>query len=86
MSAMRQQYHTIIEPRDDGRFVGWVEEIPGTITHGRSLPECRARLKDALELMLETRRHESRLGTSDRAIHELIDVDVTDDATVARAS
>ena len=79
MLVMRQQYHTIIEPRQDGRFVGWVEEIPGTITHGRSLPECRARLRDALELMLETRRHESRLGSSDRAIHELIDVDVSDD-------
>ena len=79
MGVMRQQYHTIIEPRDDGRFVGWVEEISGTITHGRSLPECRARLKDALELMLETRRHESRLTSSDRAIHELIAVEVSDD-------
>ena len=76
MAVMRQRYHTIIEPRDDGRFVGWVEEIPGTITHGRSLTECRARLRDALSLMLETRRHESRLGSTDRAIHELIDVEV----------
>jgi len=47
---MRQRFHTIIRP-ENGRFVGWVEEIPGTITHGRSLGECRERLRDALELI-----------------------------------
>ena len=78
MPGMRQRYHTIIEPRDGGRFIGWVEEIPGTITHGRSLTECRERLRDALSLMLQTRRDESRLGSTHRAIHELIDVDVDD--------
>ncbi len=74
---MRQRFHTIIRP-ENGRFVGWVEEIPGTITHGRSLGECRARLRDALELMLETHRAEARLGLSDRCIQESIEVEVDD--------
>ena len=78
MPAMRQRFHTIIRPEPDGRFVAWVEEIPGTITTGRSLGECRERLRDALELMLATCRHEARLGLSDRCICEDIEVDVAD--------
>jgi predicted RNase H-like HicB family nuclease len=75
--AMRQRYHTIIRPQTNG-FVGWVEEIPGTITQGKSLSECRERLRDALELMLETHRQEARLGLSSRCIQECIDVEVDD--------
>ena len=74
---MRQRYHTIIRP-ENGRFVGWVEEIPGTITHGKSLGECRQRLRHALELMLETHRQEVRLGLSARCIQESIEVEVDD--------
>ena len=75
---MRQRYHTIIKPRSDGRFVGWVEEIPGTITQGQTLNECRQRLRDALELMVETHRQEARLGLSDRCIQEYIEIDVAE--------
>jgi predicted RNase H-like HicB family nuclease len=53
---MRQTYHTIIKPESTGWFVGWVEEIPGTMTHGRSLDECRKKLRNSLLLMVETHR------------------------------
>ena len=46
--SMKQNYHTIIKPESNGWFVGWAEEIPGTITYGRSLDECRRNLRDAL--------------------------------------
>ena len=52
---MKQRYHTIIRPAN-GWFVGWVEEIPGTITHGKSLDECRRNLRDSLQLIVETHR------------------------------
>jgi len=77
---MIQRYHTIIKPRNNGWFVGWVEEIPGTITQGRSLDECRQRLRDALALMVETHRQEARLGLSDRCIQECIEIDVAESA------
>jgi predicted RNase H-like HicB family nuclease len=76
---MRQRYHTIIRP-EHGRYVGWVEEIPGTITFGKSLGECRQRLRDSLELMLQTHRHEARLGLSSQCILESIEVEVDDAA------
>lgn len=73
---MKQRYHTIIRPEANGRFVGWVEEIPGTITQGRSLDECRRNLKDSLELMVETHREEARLGLDPTCIEEAIEIEV----------
>ena len=73
---MKQRYHTIIKPDVNGSFVGWVEEIPGALTHGRSLDECRERLRAALELMLETHRDEARQGLDNSCIQEAIEIDV----------
>jgi predicted RNase H-like HicB family nuclease len=76
MPRMKQRYHTIIKPESNGWFVGWVEEIPGTITHGRSLGECRENLRDALQLMVETHRDEARLGLDPSCLQESIEIDV----------
>jgi predicted RNase H-like HicB family nuclease len=75
---MKQRFHTIIKPERNGWFVGWVEEVPGTITHGKSLEECRRNLKDSLELMLETHRDEARRCLDASCIQESIEVDVMD--------
>lgn len=75
---MKQRFHTIIKPEENGWFVGWVEEIPGTITQGKSLTECRENLKDALQLMLETHRDEARQALDASCIQESIEVDVID--------
>ena len=72
---MRQQFHAIIKPEANGWFVGWVEEIPGALTHGRSLGECRENLREALKLMLETHRDEARLGLDPSCIQESIEID-----------
>ncbi|HYO08453.1 MAG TPA: type II toxin-antitoxin system HicB family antitoxin [Tepidisphaeraceae bacterium] len=78
MAAMKQRYHTIIRPDANGWFVGWVEEVPGTLTHGRTLAECRRNLREALELMLETHRDEARLGLDGTCILEAMDIDVAE--------
>ncbi len=75
---MKQRYHTIIKPEPNGWFVGWVEEIPGTITQGKSLHECRANLRDALQLMVETHRDEARQGLDASCIQESIEIDTVD--------
>src|SRR3954471_3408083 len=78
MSDMKQRYHTIIKPEPNGWYVGWVEEIPGTITQARSLDECRQNLHDSLKLMVETHRDEARIGLDPSCIQESIEIDVTD--------
>lgn len=73
---MKQRYHTIIRPESNGWYVGWVEEVPGTLTHGRTLDDCRRNLREALELMLETHRDEARLGMDANCILEALEIDV----------
>jgi predicted RNase H-like HicB family nuclease len=85
MIRMKQRYHTIIRPEANGCFVGWVEEIPGTISQGRSLDECRRNLKDSLKLMVETHRDEARLGLDRNCIQEAIEIDVTESAAAQAA-
>lgn len=75
---MRQRYHTIIRPEPNGWFVGWVEEVPGTITSGKSLDECRDKLRLSLSLMIETYRDEARVGLTDECIQEAVEIDVDD--------
>lgn len=38
------------------RYVGYVEEIPGVNTQGKTLAETKKNLKEALELVLETNK------------------------------
>lgn len=83
---MRQRFHTIIKPEPNGWFVGWVEEIPGTITQARSLDQCRENLRDALELMLQTHRDEARIPLDSTCIQEALDIDVPEPEPPAGAS
>ena len=49
---MERQFTAVFEKL--GRwYIGWVEEIPGVNTQGRTLKEARENLKEALELILE---------------------------------
>ena len=76
---MIQRYHTIIRPQPNGWFVGWVEEIPGTITYGQSLEHCRANLRESLQLMVETHRDEARMGLDPSCILEPIEIEVAEE-------
>jgi predicted RNase H-like HicB family nuclease len=75
---MRQRYHTIIKPESSGCYVGWVEEIPGTLTQGRSLSECRKNLRMSLLLMVETHRDEARIPLDASCIQESIEIDTAE--------
>lgn len=83
MLGMKQRYHTIIKPEANGWFVGWVEEIPGAISQGRSLQECRRNLRDALELIVETRRDEARIGLDPSCIQESIEIEIPEQPALA---
>ena len=83
---MIQRYHTIIRPQPNGWFVGWVEEIPGTITYGESLDNCRANLREALKLMVDTHRDEARMGLDDSCILEPIEIEVGEELEAMAAA
>jgi predicted RNase H-like HicB family nuclease len=83
---MIQRYHTILRPQPNGWFVGWVEEIPGTITFGESLDNCRANLREALKLMVDTHRDEARMGLDDSCILEPIEIEVGEELEAMAAA
>jgi predicted RNase H-like HicB family nuclease len=45
---------TAIYKKSGKWYLGWVEEIPGVNTQGKTLKEVRENLKEALSLILET--------------------------------
>jgi predicted RNase H-like HicB family nuclease len=52
---MRRTFTAVYEKH--GRwYVGYVEEVPGVNTQGRTLVETRKNLQEALSLILETNR------------------------------
>ena len=47
---------TAIYKKSGKLYLGWVEEIPGVNTQGKTLKEVKENLKEALLLILETNR------------------------------
>jgi len=47
---------TAIYKKSGKWYLGWIEEIPGVNTQGKTLKEAKANLREALELVLETNR------------------------------
>lgn len=66
---MKQQFSAIYKKRGKW-YIGWVEEIPGVNTQGRTLKEVKENLREALELVLEVNRSMTLKEISGRVIRE----------------
>jgi predicted RNase H-like HicB family nuclease len=55
MVTMKPQLTKIIEKHGDW-YVGYIREIPGVNTQGRTLSEARRNLEEALSLVIEANR------------------------------
>ena len=58
--------------KDGEWYVGWVEEIPGVNTQGKTLKEVKENLKEALFLILEVNRALAKKKASGRIIRESV--------------
>lgn len=45
-------------------YIGWIEEIPGVNTQGKTIRECRDNLRDALSLIIEVNRELNKKESS----------------------
>ena len=57
-------------------YIGYVEEIPGVNTQGKTLAETKQNLKEALVLVLEANRTLAHRSHGHRAIEEPISIAV----------
>ncbi|KKQ41442.1 MAG: hypothetical protein US60_C0039G0005 [Microgenomates group bacterium GW2011_GWC1_37_8] len=48
------QFKVLIEQDEDGIYVASVPELPGCYTQGKTLEEVRDRIKEVIELVLES--------------------------------
>lgn len=48
------QFKVIIETDENGLFVASVPELPGCYTQGKTLEQVRERIKEVIELVLES--------------------------------
>lgn len=53
MKIMNKKF-TAVYKKSGKWYLGWVEEVPGVNTQGKTLPETRTNLIEALSLVLET--------------------------------
>ncbi len=47
---------TAVFEKIDGWYIGYVEELPGANTQGRTLEEARENLREAVQLILRSNR------------------------------
>ena len=63
--------YTAVYEFDGKWWIGYVEELPGANTQGRTLDEARENLKDAVRLLIETNREEvQRLADGKHVVRE----------------
>jgi len=73
---MARQF-TAIYKKSGKWYLGWIEEIPGINTQGRTLKEAKENLKEALLLILETNRLINKKETSkSKVIREPLSVSI----------
>ena len=56
---MKRTFNAIIK-QDDGWWIGWVEEIPGVNSQGKTRTELLKNLRSALKEALEFNREDAR--------------------------
>ena len=73
---MEKTYTAVIKKRR-GWYVGYVEELPGANTQGKTLKEVRENLREAIELIVQSNRELMKKELrGKRTIREKIAVDV----------
>jgi len=51
-------------------YVGWIEEIPGVNTQGKTLKECRQNLVDAFNLIIEVNKELNKKESRKNLVRE----------------
>ena len=59
MAKIKPQF-TAVFKKSRAWYLGWVEEIPGVNTQGKTLKEAKENLREALDMILEANREQSR--------------------------
>ncbi len=70
---MKQSFTAVIK-QDEGWWIGWIEEVPGVNSQGRTREELVANLRSALREAIEMNRAEALREAHDAYEEEAISV------------
>lgn len=70
---MHNEFTAIVE-RAGRWFIAYCPEIPGASGQGKTKAECLKNLSEAMDLVLEDRRHDALRGLPANAVRELVAV------------
>ena len=72
---MDKTYEATIEKRDEW-YIGWIDEVPGAFSQGKTIEEVEENLKEAVALILETNKDLQDKEISGETIKRTIQVRV----------
>jgi len=72
---MKQQF-TAVYKKSGKWYLGWVEEIPGVNTQGKTLKETKENLREALLLIIETNRFINKAKAGKKILREPLTISV----------
>lgn len=72
---MNQIFEATIEKRDKW-YIGWVDDVPGAFSQGKTVKEVQENLQEAIQLILESQRELRAKGISGKIIKKQIEVQV----------
>jgi len=64
VEELQLKFAVVVEKDEDGYYVASVPELPGCHTQAKTLDKLTARVKEAIEVYLETRQQNSCVHTS----------------------
>jgi predicted RNase H-like HicB family nuclease len=73
---MKHEYSVVYQTVEDGWIMARVPELPGAVTQGKDMPEARAMIKEAVELLLQSYRENAAKDAPGTAIWETLSIDV----------
>ncbi|MDO8490306.1 MAG: type II toxin-antitoxin system HicB family antitoxin [bacterium] len=68
---MNQEFTAVIKKQGKW-YLGWIEEVPGVNTQGKTLREVRENIKDALALIIDANKHYLASCTRGKVIRESV--------------
>jgi predicted RNase H-like HicB family nuclease len=72
---MERTFEATIEKRDR-YYIGWVDEVPGAFSQGRTIKEVQENLEEAVQLILSSQQDLKSKGVASRVLKRKIRVQV----------
>jgi predicted RNase H-like HicB family nuclease len=72
---MERTFEATIEKRDKW-YIGWVDEVPGAFSQGKTIKEVQENLKEAVQLILDSQQELKTEGIPESILKRKITIQV----------